>query len=590
MKNFRFNLGMICCCIVFTVSCNDNFLETTPLSEFSSADVWKDEALSKTFINGIYYNLEHGFNKFMKAAFVDEAHRRDNTSVLGFNRCLMTADNLIGWQRQPEWTSCYSRIRACNLFLSSVDVATYEDKDAMIGEVKFLRAWDYFHLTSLYGGVPAIKDAYELDDEFVVPRDSYEDCINFIIEDLDDAARLLPTTQSDKGRATRGAALTLKSRVLLHAASDLHNTFIYPGYSNPELLGYSGGSQAARWQAAKDAAKAVIDLGIYSLYKQNPAPTDSVAENYAELFLSKGTEEDIWLRYYTTNTIPNDNNLAVMNGPNGYGGQGNNAVIGNLVDDFEMKDGTSFDWKDPDMATFPYKNREPRFYANILYEGAPWSTRPAYSAHLDPYNVIHVGYFERWDSEANNVVIEAGIDSRSSPFQPGNSGQTLYLCRKMLDPNTVAVEHSLGQEVPWRHMRYAEVLLNYAEACIELGQDAEARTYINMIRKRAGLPDVTEEGDALRKRYRHERRIEMMYEDQRFFDVRRWAIGPEAYDIDVYKANVLYKLLPDNTTSPVPTIFHEVLETRNWDDKAYFFPILRSEMNKNDKLIQNPGY
>jgi hypothetical protein len=133
------------------------------------------------------------------------------------------------------------------------------------------------------------------------------------------------------------------------------------------------------------------------------------------------------------------------------------------------------------------------------------------------------------------------------------------------------------------------VLLNYAEACIELGQEDEARTYINLIRKRAGLPGITESGNALRERYRHERRIELMYEDHRFFDIRRWLIAPACYG-DVYKANVLYELLPDKTTSAVPTIRHEILETRSWLDKSYFFPILRNEMNKNSLLAQNPGY
>src|SRR5690606_27802173 len=124
----------------------------------------------------------------------------------------------------------------------------------------------------------------------------------------------------------------------------------------------------------------------------------------------------------------------------------------------------------------------------------------------------------------------------------------------------------------WRYFRYAEILLNYAEACIELGEDEEARTYINMVRTRAGLPGLTESGPALRDRYRNERRIELMFEDHRFFDVRRWVIGPEGYG-PFYKANVTYKLLPDKTTDPVPTVFHEVLEVREWLDKAYFFPI-----------------
>jgi hypothetical protein len=576
--------------VLITVSCSEDFLETKPLGELSSADVWQDQNLSKAFINGIYYALPHGFNKYMKAVYCDEGHRRDNSSIRNFNRCLMTPDNMQGWQRQPDWASMYSLVRKCNLFLANVENAPF-DKDAMMGEVMFLRAWCYYNLTSLYGGVPIIKKPYELTDDFIVPRDTYEDCINFIVNDLDQAASLLPEVQTgaDDGRATKGAALTLKSRVLLYAASDLHNTPVFPGYSNPELLGYTSGDRTARWQAAKDAAKAVIDLNLYSLYKANPAPTDSIAINYGEIFLSKHTDEDIWVRYYTTGTIANDNNLGVMNAPNGFGGQSNNAPLGNLVDDFEMRDGTTFDWNNPEEAAFPYSNREPRFYADILYEGAHFATRPAYSIDLDPYGLVHCGYYERWDAENNQIVLEPGIDSRNSPFQPNNSSQTLYFCRKMLDPKFPIVEGGTGQDVPWRHMRYAEVLLNYAEACIELGQDAEARTYINMIRKRAGLPDVTESGDALRQRYRHERRIELCYEDQRFFDIRRWLIGPEAYTVGL-KANVTYKLLPDKTTSPVPTIFHEVLETRGWLDKAYFFPILRDEMNKNNLLIQNPGY
>lgn len=590
MKSILNIFKIFLCFVLLTTSCSKGFLETSPLSEVSSTDVWKDPNLSKTFINGIYDGFEHGFNKFMKASYCDEGHRRDNSSLLNFNKCLLTSENIIGWQRQQTWESLYLSVRKCNLFLNNVENATF-DKDAMMGEVMFLRAWCYYNLTSLYGGVPIITKAYELIDDFKIPRDSYDNCIQFIVKDLDKAASLLPVVQSgeNNGRATKGAALTLKSRVLLYAASDLHNTTVFPGYSNPELIGYTGGSRATRWQAAKDAAKAVIDMNVYSLYKANPNPTDSVAKNYTELFLSKGTTEDIWVRFYTSGTIANDNNLGVMNAPNGFGGQSNNAPIGNLVDDFEMRNGTKFDWNNPSHAAKPYNYREPRFYADILYEGAQFATRPAYSKDLDPFGIVHTGYFERWDNALNKIVLEPGIDSRNSPFQPNNSSQTLYCCRKMLDPSFPIIENSTGQDVPWRYMRYAEILLNYAEACIELSQEDEARLYINMIRKRAGLLGITESGDALRSRYRHERRIELVYEDQRFFDVRRWVIGKEAYG-KTYKANVLYKLLPDKTTSTIPTIKHELLETRAWLDKAYFFPILRTEMNKNDKLVQNPGY
>lgn len=586
------NVFKIFLCLVFLLtSCNKDFLETKPLSEFSSADVWKDQALSKTFINGIYTGLNQAMQKRMMSVYCDEGHRRDAGDAFNFNICLLTQDGIPSWSLET-WQTLYLSIRRCNLFLKNTETAPF-DKDAMTGEVLFLRAWCYHNLASLYGGVPIISKVYELTDDLLASRDSYENCIKFIVNDLDQAASLLPVSRSgaDNGRATKGAALALKARVLLYAASDLHNTTVFSGYSNPELLGYTDANRTERWQAAKDAAKAVIDMNVYSLYKPNPAPTDSVAKNYEELFITQQTVEDIWIRFYSVG-VPiigeNVNSLSLMNGPNGYGGQGNNAVTGNLVDAFEMRNGTKFDWNNPAHAALPYNYREPRFYAYVLYEGAKWVTRPAYSIAKDPLGIIHVGYFERWNSATNAIVVEPGIDSRSGPFEPNNSGQTLYLARKFLDPK-VLPSAGTRQEVSWRFIRYAEVLLNYAEACIELGQDAEARTYINMIRKRAGIPGVTESGAALKARYRNERRIELMYEEHRFFDVRRWVIGPEGYG-KIYKANVLYKLLPDKTTSPVPTVKHEVLETRAWIDKAYFFPILRSEMNKNNKLIQNPVY
>src|SRR5690606_21687389 len=131
--------------------------------------------------------------------------------------------------------------------------------------------------------------------------------------------------------------------------------------------------------------------------------------------------------------------------------------------------------------------------------------------------------------------------------------------------------------------------LNYAEACIELGEDAEARTYINMVRTRAGQPDVSESGEELRKRYRNERRIELAFEEHRIHDVRRWLIGPEAYK-PVTKANVREKLLDDRTTASVATMVLDVVQNRSWNDKAYFMPFMRDEINKKELLSQNPGY
>lgn len=589
MKKYTI-LSIVICSILLLTACKKDFLETKPLSEIAGTDVFSDPSLTQAYINGIYLNFHKSLQKRMKAVYCDEGHRRDDNASLNFNRSQLSADEIPSWTHET-WADLYSNIRRCNVFLDEIQNATFE-KDSYIGEVKFLRAWLYHMLASLYGGVPIISKAYKLTDDFSAPRDSYENVINFIVSECDEAAALLPDVQTGEnvGRVTKGAALALKARVLLYAASDLHNTAVFPGYSNPELVGYTGGDRISRWQAAKAAAKAVIDLNLYSLYKANPSPTDDIAKDYSDIFVKKETEEDIWVRFETPNTTGGDQNLAILNGPNGYDEEGNNAPSGNLVDAFEMKDGTPFNWSNPAQAQLPYTDREPRFYANILFEGAKWQTRPAFSIGLDPVGIVHVGYYETWDAANNKIVVVPGIDSRNSPYNPSNSGQTLYLCRKLVD-ESVPPTYDPGkwQAVSWHYFRYAEILLNYAEACIELGEDEEARTYINMVRKRAGLPGLTESGAALRARYRNERRIELMYEDQRFFDVRRWVIGPEGYGL-FYKANVTYKLLPDKSTSPVPTVFHEVLETREWVNKAYFFPIMRDELNKNSKLIQNPDY
>lgn len=370
----------------------------------------------------------------------------------------------------------------------------------------------------------------------------------------------------------------------------LYNTSVFPGYAHPELIGYVGGDRIARWQAAKAAAKAVMDLGIYSLYKAVPEPGDSIAQNYADIFVKDGTEEDIWVRYYKATPLSFQsqlNQLSLVAGPNGWHLYGEDTPVGELVDDYEMSDGSSFSWSDPSKAIEPYKNREPRFYASILYEGVKFKPRPIDIQPLDPVGVIQAGKWEKWDNSTNSMYEKFGLDTRESPVEGFNAGYTGYYLRKFINP---AVDGQFNTDgTPWRYMRYAEVLLDYAEACIELNQDLEARTYINMIRTRAGMPDVTESGSALRDRYRHERRIELFGEENRFFDVRRWVIGPQAYQ-QFSGVKIVYRLKSDHTTSTIPEITPFVLQDCNWLDQAYFFPITRDEMNKNSMLVQNPDY
>jgi hypothetical protein len=613
-KTFKILMIVLMVALLFSCKKEDLFLNKQPLGEYSEGAVWSDPALVETFVNSMYRDaLGLPLSTEMISNFTDESNLNWNWGINDFNKCLMTPDGLVGWV--VDWGTCpftthftwnplYSNVRRSNIFFSNINSIKGDQTtiDGLKGEVYFLRAWTYYYLTNLYGGVPLITKAYTLTDQFEVPRNTYKECINFIAGQLDSSAMYLPDTYPTDGRVSKGAALAFKSRVLLQAASDLHNpaknSIVTTGFSNPELLGYTDGTATERWTAAKNAAKAVIDLGKYSLYKPTPAPGDSVAQNFVELFTSMGTNEDILLQFFTAKTDEgwDGYNPGLYCGPNGYHNWGANAPLGELVDDYEMKDGSKFDWTNPVEKANPYANRDARFYATILYEGVPWKERPADGLAIDPYSKIQVGYVYN----TSGVMIKPGLDTPLGPIEDWNSSKTGYFLRKFIDASIIDAAH-VKQAVPFRYLRYGEVLLNYAEACIELGQDAEARTYINMIRTRAGQPDLPAlTGDALRQACRHERRIELAFENERVWDVRRWLIGPAAYkqtngvkvSYTAPTATVDSYRQPDGSTWSVPVFSLKDTpdDARTWLNKAYFFPIMRAEMNKNTKLIQNPGY
>lgn len=601
MKKIIYYLGFVL--LVFATSCSEDFLDKKPLDEYSEVDVWSDPALIETFVNNFYRQIGNSWDIDMMASYVDEAHFTPDWGVSNFNKSLITTDEIPGWETnwfgsmtiQRLWNPMYKAIRATNIFFSKIDDIQFEDqelKDRLTGEAYFWRAYYYHYLAALYGGVPLITEPYTLTDEFTVARNTYSDCIDFIVSDLDKAAALLPLAYSgdDFGRATKGAAMALKARVLLYAASDLHNSYSPSGYANPELIGYVGGDRTARWTAAKNAAKAVIDMGQYELAYPNPASAEEATLNYTNYFTSKKSSEDIFVRFYLAKTDEgwSEVNPGLHNGPNGYHNWGNNTPTGNLVDAFEMEDGTPFSWANPEQKADPYgifggQRRDPRFYANILFDGAHWRARPTDAANIDPLGIIQTG---RWQLSADTEDLRHGLDTRQGPIEDWNGGRTGYYLRKMIVKDIDA--QFTRQEVPWRYMRLGEVYLNYAEACIELGQDDEAKLYINKIRKRAGMPDITETGEALKARYRNERQIELMYEEHRFFDVRRWVIGGQAYG-NTYAVDILYPW-ENGATATQPKYNSWVYEERAWNDKAYFFPIKRDEMNKNNLLVQNPGY
>jgi hypothetical protein len=611
--------------VLFTISiiqsCDDKaYLDTKPLTQYSEIDVFSDINLAETFLNTAYRGaLGFPFNYLRLSGTTDEALYALFGNLFNFNKSLVTSDGLtewwdgaigIGWgaehTRHLTWNPLFANIRKADLFLSKTKNTPATDKgwNRLKGEAHFLRAYTYHLLVSLYGGVPIIKEPATLNDDLQVPRNTYEECIKFIVEDLDLAATLLPLPANQSatqiGRATAGAALALKARVLLFAASDLHNpeknTSITTGFAHPELLGYTTAKTQERWTLAQNAAKDLMNRGYYDLYKKNPSTSDNIVNNISNYFISySSTEEDILLQYFPK--IEQDGYTQGLRvAPNGYNGHGANTPLPELVDDYEMKDGSKFDWNNPAQKASPYANRDARFYATILYEGASWVARPNNTKSEDPFNKIQVGSVFKLDGTTR---LKGGLDTQFGSTNTANAGKTGYYLRKAVDP-AIKFEYEV-QTVPFRHFRYAEVLMNYAEACIELGQEGEARNYINMIRKRAGQPELSSavSGVALKEAYRHERRIEFAFEEFRHWDVRRWMIAPQithqmkAMDIKyLTDGNATTYLKSDGTTwsDPVYAEVNNSMDVRVWNNKMYFFPILRDEMNKNKNLIQNPGY
>lgn len=607
---------------LFTVSgCNDDFVNTKPLTEVLSEEVWRDPGLADAFVTEIYGGLGNGgFDEQMLASLTDEAiftHPGRGINTITESRS-NPADP--GWINNTiAWGNMYARIRACNLALKNLETPQFNDEALVArlkGEALFMRAYFYHQLVRYYGAVPLVSTSYELDQpDYSIARNTFEECVNFIVADADAAAALLEGRTMVSGRATKAAALALKSRILLYAASDLHDvptataksTLLadFASAGNAALLGYTSGTRMERWQKAQAAAKAVLDLpGFgYALGLAAPATPAEGTNNYMNISLARnsGENELIFARYFINSKPENGGRQGLFNGPNGYHNWAGNAPIQNLVDDYEMMDGTRFDWNNPAQAAAPYNNRDPRLAATILYDGATWKPRPADVAAKDPANQIQTGQYEIIDNTGAKRAY-FGLDTRQSSVEDWNGTRTGYYTRKFIDPNPAVVDQNTWQQIPWPVFRYTEAVLNYVEASIELGQENEARTWLNKIRFRAGMPAVVDAGDALRQRYRNERRVEMVYEEQRYHDARRWMIASETLGKKARRINITATLLPGKDVKlykydPTSYLYkYEVfdidpgIENRLWLDKMYFLPIHRDEMNRNSKLVQNPGF
>jgi len=611
--------------VVFILSCSKNFLNTQPKDKISSEATWADGPLSQAFIYGVYSFLGYGgFEEQALAAYTDEAmFTHAGRNIQTFTQASETPSNLAWTSDTYSWNRMYLAIREANVAIQRLPTSTFEDKvlrDRLLGEAYFLRAYYYNQLVRMYGGVPLIDRPYGLNEDYTIARNTYEQCVNFIVDDLDSAALLLNGKASTPGRTNRTAALALKARVLLYAASDLHdaptakaNSAVLNGYPNIDLVAYTTGNRNSRWLAAKAAAKLVLDAGGgYKMNLTSPVTPEEGKNNYIAIAMGgqsavadpAAVADLIWQRSASAEYVVEDAwplgpiHYGINNGPNGYHNWAGNTPIQLLVDDYEMMDGSKFDWNNATQKADPYVNRDPRFYATILYDGAGWKPRPSDVAGTEPVNQVQTGYY----NQGGGTILN-GLDTRESPVENWNGSRTHYYTRKFIDPNPALPDNqSNAQVVPWPFIRFTEVALDYVEACLATGDEAEARLWLNRIRFRAGMPAVADAGAALITRYRNERRVELAYEEHRYYDARRWMIpqttvgrGIKAINVTAtLKAgqtpNVPYKYDKTKYTYTYTVVDNTENETRVWADKMYYRPLSRDEMNKNNKLIQNPGY
>lgn len=604
MKNIKLCFKIFLLLVLLSSCQKSSILDKAPLDKYTDAVLWKDINLVNAYLLGAYEGTGIGFYQSYMTGLTDETY------------CFQGSDTYVKGQLTPDnpyptdglfWSDYFQNIQKINVFLSKIDKVAdaypetqkaekIKEANVMKGEALFLRAYSYARLALAYGGVPIFKVPGKLGDDFVsIPRNTFDETIKFISDDCDAAAALLLSNENMKmGRATKGAALALKSKILLFAARDL----TADGTAKNKYVGYESPNRNALWTAARDAAKAVIDLGTYQLADFGAPDKVAVAQNYFNFFKAKdlSNSEIIWGKMYSR-TAGDGNRMNLWNNSNGLNCWGGNNPTQQLVDDYQMEDGSDFfnhfnvdgngyykNISSKYHNNNPYYSRDPRFYGSILYDSAVWQNRFPNLIARDP-----VGIYDRRTrivSEGGTVISTLpGIDTRQSIYSDWNGGYTGYLMKKMLDDEFWAIEQTNEwQDNVWIEFRYAEIILNYAEACLQLGQISEAATYINMIRNRAALPDFT--GD-ITKALRYERKIELAFESCRWYDIRGWKI--------------LEQTLTDAMGMEIIETKNNGLVTTTWQrivaqergpviKDMYWLPIPTDEIKKAPKLEQNPEY
>lgn len=543
--------------VLLTTSCDD-ILDISPKDRIVDDAVWVDENLIRAYHASLYNSLPHGFRINMQSKTTDEAYctKSNGASIIAYGT--ITPDNLgsisvtdwTGGCNLYIWDSAFQNIRKINVFLEKMKESTLamDDKDRLIAESKFLRAYIYFMLIERYGEAPIVTQSYELGTDITFTSASFDECVKFIEENIAEAMPALPafyaTTDANFGRATQAACQALLSRLYLYAASPLFNK----------------NNDKDKWQKASDAAETF--LKTYKQYELYP--------DYIECFNQPSGTENKEIILARNFTVTNGHNAPMDNLNRRFGGYGgwwaSNGPSQNLVDDYDMLNGEpAFIWTngiksinpasgyDPQN---PYKNRDPRLDATVIHDESNY----------------HGEFFEMW------VASDGKSWGYDNYRQNADNPITNYVLRKFMPGEDTPLNWQTPCTVPWIFFRLGEIYLNYAEAQFELGHEDVCRDYISKIRNRVGMPKIPETvtGENLRQRLYNERRIELAFEEHRYFDLRRWKIAMDIENRPIYGITITKDI---DTGKKVYK--EEKLLERAFTPQMYLLPISNAEIKKN---------
>lgn len=509
-------------------ACKKDFLQRDPLDAYSNTSLWSSQSDARAALNACYSGWEDAYNIYYLDAVSDNLYNQfpwEGYSDYG-NGTVTPADG----NAASRWS--YTTIQRCNWFLENIDATPMDEniKAQFKGEARFLRAYQYFIMSQLYGDVPLVTSQITTEEANTVTRTPFADVRSFIIAQLDSAAAVLPVSYSgsDIGRITSGASLSLKARVELF---DGNYTAAIADYQKVMNLGYS----------------LFPDYG--NLFRiQN--------ENNSEVILDIQYKENDY-----SNWLP-----GVMVSSS-YGGWSSLAPTQSIVDAYEMKNGkTITDAGSGYDQNNPYANRDPRLEQSIVYPGQ-WFEGKYYNP----------------------------IEASSGDFYNGdNNSKTGYLIKKYTSHFTEDYADMWNTGLNVIIIRYAEVLLGYAEAKIEANQiDESVYDAINQVRKRAGMPEVDRSvynsQSTLRTLVRRERRVELDFEGLRWFDIQRWKIGTEVRNGNLYGTRL--GTMNESTGQITYSGDHILVEHRSFvAGRDNLWPVPQSQIDINKNLTQNNGY